>query len=90
MAETETPKQTEPVKTATDLQIEKLTARLDALESENKELKTANQGLWAQLHPVTDQPAQSIPSAGVQTPTAAQTPTDYDVVCKKLGIQTEE
>ncbi|MBR2680897.1 MAG: hypothetical protein IKE23_09150 [Exiguobacterium sp.] len=48
MAENEpTTTPAEPIRTPTDLQIEKLNARLDALESENKELKTANQGLWA-------------------------------------------
>ena len=73
----------EPVKTVTDLQIEKLNARLDALESENRELKSANQGLWAQLHPV--QNPDPIPSVGVQTPTA-NGPTDYDTVVEQLGI----
>lgn len=72
------------IKTTTDLQIEKLNARLDALESENKELKSANQGLWAQLHPVQDMTAP-VPSApSVQTP--ANGPTDFDIVVEKLGI----
>lgn len=74
----------EPIRTPTDLQIEKLNARLDALESENKELKNANQGLWAQLHPV--QNPDPIPSVGVQTPTA-NGPTDYEIVVEQLGIK---
>lgn len=74
----------EPIRTTTDLQIEKLNARLDALESENRELKSANQGLWAQLHPVQDATAP-VPSApSVQT--TANGPTDFDIVVEQLGI----
>ena len=75
--------QTEPIKTITDLQIEKLNARLDALESENRELKNANQGLWAQLHPVTDTATATLPD--VQT-TVSNGPSDYDIVVEQLGI----
>lgn len=69
MAETE-PTQTEhETKTAADLQIENLTARLDSLEqtyqARIKELEEANRGLWAQLHPVmqtvTEPEPQQVP-----------------------------
>lgn len=89
MAENEPPvnnDQNAPVKTTTDLAIERLTARLDALETENAELKQANKGLWAELHPV--QPVASQPAQGGETP--AQTgPTDFDVVVKNLGLKEE-
>ena len=89
MAENETPDTTPAeIKTTTDLQIEKLTARLDALESENRELKNANQGLWAQLHPVQDAPAP-IPSAGIVQAPPASADTAYDAVVKALGIKEE-
>ena len=51
----------ETTKTATDLALEKLSARLDALESENRELRQANQGLWNALHTA---PAEPVPTAG--------------------------
>lgn len=79
-AETPTPA-TEPIRSPMDLQIEKLTARLDALENENRELRSANQGLWAQLHPVTETPAI--------TPTVAEQPIDKDmqVLTETLGLK---
>lgn len=46
---------TATVKTATDLAVEQLTARLDALEKQNAELIDANKGLWAKLHPTEPQ-----------------------------------
>ena len=73
----------QPIKSATDLALEKLSARLDALEQENSELKTANQGLWAQLHPVQEQP--------VITATDVPSDTDvaFDVLKDKLGLNEE-
>lgn len=47
MAESETKENVEQVKTAADLAIEKLNARLDRLEAENRELRQANAGLYA-------------------------------------------
>lgn len=58
MAETEPTQTEQETKTAADLQLEKLNARLDSLEASYqariKELEEANRGLWAQLHPVTE------------------------------------
>lgn len=47
MAESEIKEDVEQVKTAADLAIEKLSARLDRLEAENRELRQANAGLYA-------------------------------------------
>lgn len=81
---TETVTTEQPIKSTTDLALEKLTARLDALETENKELRSANQGLWAQLHPIQEQPLQN-----VQDNTASQPQEDqaYELLKKKLGIE---
>ena len=58
MAETEPTQTEQETKTAADLQLEKLNARLDSLEATYqariKELEEANRGLWAQLHPVVE------------------------------------
>ena len=78
--------QDQPVKTTTDLAIEKMNARLDALEKENAELKAANRGLWAELHPVQPAPVQD----AAQTPAQGNGPTDYDIVAKNLGWNKEE
>lgn len=82
---TEQVKVEEPIKSTTDLALEKLTARLDALETENKELRSANQGLWAQLHPVQEQPT-------VTTTPVAESDADvsYKVLADKLGLKKEE
>lgn len=57
--------ETEVIKTPTDLALERLSARLDALESENRELREANRGLWASLHPVPeDAPPVQEPERG--------------------------
>lgn len=71
----------QPIKSATDLELERLSARLDALETENKELRSANQGLWAQLHPATDEPVEVQP---VRTENIA-----YNVLADKLGIKEQ-
>ena len=84
MADNENTEPADVIKTPTDLQLEKLTARLDALENENRELRDANRGLWAELHPV-NQPAVNPTTAGADTP--APGPTDYELVVKKLGIK---
>ena len=73
--------ETEEVHTERDLQFEELTKRLDALEAQNKELKEANQGLWAQLHPAAQaQTPQEPVKAG---------PSDVDYLYKSLGIKEE-
>ena len=74
-------KETEEVHTEKDLQFEELTKRLDALEAQNRELKEANQGLWAQLHP----------AAQAQTPQEPEKagPSDVDYLYKSLGIKEE-
>lgn len=45
-----------PIRSATDLEIEKLNARLESIERSYQdrinELESANRSLWAQLHPV--------------------------------------
>ena len=76
-----------PVRTATDLELEKLTARLDALESENKELRNANQGLWAQLHPVQD--TRQTVSEMPQTVVMPSGDGDYKVLAEKIGLKEE-
>lgn len=73
----------ETVKTVTDLAMEKLNARLDALESENRELRSANQGLWAQLHPVQEQPVI------VETQPVADPNADYKMLADRLGIKEQ-
>ena len=73
----------EPIKSTTDLALEKLTARLDALESENRELRNANQGLWASLHPVQD----STPEP-VKTQPAAD--GAYQAFAERMGWTTKE
>ena len=83
MADDQTPETIDaPIKSATDLELEKLTARLDALESENRELRSANQGLWAQLHPVQEQPI-------AENPIASAIDKDYAVLSEKLGLKEE-
>ena len=75
--------ETQPIKSATDLELEKLTARLDALESENRELRNANQGLWASLHPAQDTGNE---------PVTSQPATDgaYDAFAERMGWKTKE
>lgn len=70
---------TELIKSTTDLEIERLNARLDALENENRELKQANQGLWASLHPVQE------PEPAAQTQPAAD--GAYNALAAKLGLK---
>lgn len=83
MAESDEGQTTETVKTATDLAMEKLNARLDALESENRELRSANQGLWAQLHPVQEQPVI------VKTQPVSDPDADYKMLADRLGIKEQ-
>lgn len=75
----ETVHEEQPIKSAVDLDIERLSARLDALENENRELRSANQGLWAQLHPTV---AEAMPEP-VREDVAFKTLAD------KLGISEE-
>lgn len=73
----------QPIKSTTDLEIEQLKSRLDALESENRELRNANQGLWASLHPVQES------AAAVE---AQQPDTDgaFDSFAAKIGLKPKE
>ena len=82
---TETVKTEQPIKSATDLELEKLSARLDALETENKELRSANKGLWAQLHPVQEQPVVTTAPT-----TESDADVSYKVLVDKLGLKKEE
>lgn len=69
---------TEPIRTTMDIELEKLSARLDALETENRELRSANQGLWAQLHPVAEtvESVQPVPEDGA-----------FRIVAERLGLE---
>lgn len=69
----------ETIKTEADLRLEELSKRLDALETENRELREANKGLWAAAHPVGEQ----------QDASATEEPskTDVDYVFEKLGVK---
>ena len=75
--------ESQPIKSTTDLELEKLTARLDALESENRELRNANQGLWASLHPVQATESENVIN---------QPATDgaYDAFAERMGWKTKE
>ena len=73
--------ETEEVHTEKDLQFEELTKRLDALEAQNRELKEANQGLWAQLHPASQAQTAPVPEKSG--------PSDVDYLFKSLGIKEE-
>lgn len=73
-----------PIKSTLDLELERLNARLDALESENRELRSANQGLWAQLHPVQEQPTITEPSVEL-----SETDLSYDAFKNAIGLKEE-
>lgn len=88
MAENEPTTQQEQTKTAQDLQIEQLTARLDGLEQAYqdriKQLEDANRGLWAQLHPVQPTVSEPEPIAEQQNDRAES------ALYNALGIKLEE
>lgn len=46
------------VRTAQDVRMDQLTARLDALEAENRKLREANASLYAMSNPVREDPSQ--------------------------------
>lgn len=72
MAESETTEDVEQVKTAADLAIEKLTARLDRLEAENRELRQANAGLYAAAQSqIVEDAAEVVPAEPPKEDTAA-------------------
>lgn len=55
------------IKTAQDVRMDQLTARLDALEAENKKLRDANASLYAMSNPVQEaQPQQKVLPANAQ------------------------
>lgn len=55
------------IKTAQDVRMDQLTARLDALEAENKKLRDANASLYAMSNPVQEaQPQQEVLPANAQ------------------------
>lgn len=60
------------IKTAQDVRMDQLTARLDALEAENKKLREANASLYAMSNPVQEvQPQQE-----AQPPQQTAAPTE--------------
>lgn len=64
----ETPTGEQQVKTASDLAIEKLQERLDAMESSYKQqiadLEAANKSLWAAAHKAPEQDTEPEPPRG--------------------------
>lgn len=48
------------IKTAQDVRMDQLTARLDALEAENKKLREANASLYAMSNPVQEAQPQQV------------------------------
>ena len=48
------------IKTAQDVRMDQLVARLDALEAENKKLREANAGLYAMSNPVIEAQPQEV------------------------------
>lgn len=61
MAEEPNKEGQQEVKTAQDVRMDQLTARLDALEAENKKLREANASLYAMSNPVQEaQPQQEV------------------------------
>lgn len=82
MTEEDTPK------TPTDLLIEQLTQRLDTMEASHKaevdELKKANKGLWAQLHPVTADPEPAKPE-----PPVWDTEKAVEAFRREMGIKED-
>lgn len=72
MAKSETTENVEQVKTAADLAIEKLNARLDRLEAENRELRQANAGLYAAAQSqIAEDTAEDAPAEQPKEDTAA-------------------
>jgi hypothetical protein len=73
----------EPVRSETDLRLEALEGQLSdmraAYEKQIAELKEANRGLWAALHPV--QEAQPAPAGPVPGEAA------YTALADKLGLE---
>lgn len=73
---------TEEIRTASDLRLEELTKRLDALEAENLELREANKGLWAAAHPapsMMQQPESQVDDRSVSDKAV-------EVLYTKLGV----
>ena len=55
------------IKTAQDVRMDQLTARLDAIEAENKKLREANASLYAMSNPVKEaEPQQEVLPANAQ------------------------
>ena len=74
MAEEGQPQETETIKTASDLKLEELMARMDKLEAENRELRDANKELYnaarertAEAPTVSNEPTFSQVGAEAQT-----------------------
>lgn len=67
MTDVEPTPEAQPVRTAADLALEKLSERLDAMEAgykaQLKELQEANRSLWASAHPVVEQSTEPQPSS---------------------------
>ena len=60
MAEEQSNEGQQEVKTAQDVRMDQLTARLDALEAENKKLREANASLYAMSNPVQEAQPQVV------------------------------
>ena len=67
------------IKTAQDVRMDQLTARLDALETENKKLREANAGLYALSNPVAEPQAQQ-----------QVLPADTQIVTEDVALKTFE
>ena len=69
------------IKTAQDVRMDQLTARLDALEAENKKLREANAGLYALSNPVPEPQAQQAQQV---------LPADVQIVTEDVALKTFE
>lgn len=80
MAEEPNTEGQQEIKTAQDVRMDQLTARLDALEAENRKLREANASLYAMSNPVQESQPQQI----VQMDDAPVQMTTEDVALKSF------
>lgn len=82
----------ETVKTAQDLELEKLRAEVDALRAQyTEQVKTlidANKGLWSALHPAKEVAPEGTPVVAQKVEDMAQ--KAYESFSDSLGIGKEE
>lgn len=67
------------IKTAQDVRMDQLTARLDALEAENKKLREANASLYAMSNPVQEAQPQAQPEV---------LPANAQIVTEDVALKT--